>query len=112
MNGDENVLLSALLNLVINAGEALPAGGTVQVFGRGSSGNRFEIVVEDNGTGMDPETASRVFEPFYSTKLEQKGTGLGLSLAKKTIEDHGGSISVESAPGRGTRVTVLLPMAE
>jgi len=59
---------------------------------------------------MDPETVNRVFEPFYSTKLDQKGTGLGLSLAKKTIQDHGGSISVDSAPGRGTRVAVFLPL--
>ncbi len=110
IEGDENVLLSALLNLVINAGEALPEGGTVRVSGQGAPERRFKIVVEDNGTGMDPETVSRVFEPFYSTKLEQKGTGLGLSLAKKTIQDHGGSISVDSTPGRGTRVSVSLPL--
>jgi signal transduction histidine kinase len=110
--GDENALLSALLNLVINAGEAQPHGGSVRVRGRPVSRESFEVVVEDDGPGMDAETVQRAFETFYSTKLDQKGTGLGLSLARKTVQDHGGSISVDSAPGKGTRITVRVPIAE
>jgi len=108
--GDENLLLSALLNLVLNAAEAMPQGGAVLVTGQEVEAGRFQIVVADSGEGMDKETLGRIFEPFFSTKLDKKGTGLGLSLVRRTIVEHRGSIDVKSAPGEGTRVTVTLPL--
>ena len=72
----------------------------------------FEIVVEDEGMGMDPETQARIFEPFFSNKHDRKGTGLGLSLVRRTILEHLGDIRVKSKPGEGTRVTVKLPVQE
>jgi signal transduction histidine kinase len=107
--GDENLLLSALLNLVINAGEALPRGGEVRVRCV-LAGLQAEVTVEDGGLGMDAETLSRIFEPFFSTKLEKKGTGLGLSLVRRTILEHQGNIAVKSSPGKGTQITIVLPV--
>ena len=73
--------------------------------------NRVELIVEDKGLGMDESTLARVFEPFFSTKLDKKGTGLGLSLVRRTILEHEGTIEVASSPGQGTRVAVKLPLA-
>lgn len=108
--GDENLLLSALLNLVLNAGEAMPHGGVVQV-NASRMGTQFVLIVEDSGIGMDKATLGRIFEPFFSTKLDRKGTGLGLSLVRRTLLEHHGTIDVHSEPGKGTRVTVSLPLA-
>jgi C4-dicarboxylate-specific signal transduction histidine kinase len=110
VHGDENLLLSALLNLVLNAAESMPEGGTVRVIARVSADGRFEVSVEDDGRGMAPSVLERIFEPFFSTKLGQKGTGLGLSLVRRTILEHQGEIDVTSSPGVGTRVLVRLPV--
>jgi len=67
----------------------------------------MRIIIEDDGIGMTPETLARAFEPFYTTKA--KGTGLGLAICRRIVESHGGTISLESKPGRGTCVTVELP---
>lgn len=108
--GDVDLLQSALINLLLNAGDAQKdrAGGVV--IGGREVGGRFEIAVEDQGIGMDPATLARIFEPFFSTKGKQ-GTGLGLSLVRRTVQDHQGTIKVESRPGIGTRVLVQLPLA-
>lgn len=108
--GDENLLLSAFLNLILNASEAMPEGGLVRVTGE-CVGDRFMIVVEDEGRGMDKATLARIFEPFFSTKLDKKGTGLGLSLVRRTILEHRGTIDVQSVLGKGTRIAVSLPLA-
>ena len=110
VNGDENLLLSALLNLVLNAAESMPDGGTVRVWAGMGADGQFEIVVEDRGRGMEPAVLARIFEPFFSTKLGQKGTGLGLSLVRRTILEHQGDIDVKSEPGVGTQVLVRLPV--
>lgn len=110
VNGDENLLLSALLNLILNAGEAMAADGVVRVTGTCEAG-KVVILVEDEGRGMDKETLSRIFEPFFSTKFDKKGTGLGLSLVRRTILEHHGTIDVQSELGKGTRVLVTLPLA-
>lgn len=109
VQGDENLLLSAFLNLVLNAGDAMATGGLVRVIGR-REGNLYHVIVEDQGAGMDTETLSRIFEPFFTTKSGQKGTGLGLALVRRTILDHQGTITVKSEHGLGTRVTVVLPV--
>jgi len=103
---DRETFRSAILNLLINATQAMDAGGQLMVRTR-SAGLGVLIELIDTGPGMSPETLARVFEAFYSTK--QGGSGLGLPTARKIVEAHGGNIEVESAPGRGTKVAIWLP---
>jgi two-component system sensor histidine kinase HydH len=108
VKADAARLKQALLNVVLNAHDAMPDGGELIVQTRaGSDGVR--LTVTDTGTGIDPEVLHRIFDVYYSTK--SGGTGLGLATTRRIIEGHGGSISVESEPGRGTRFTVRLPAA-
>ena len=104
---DEQQLRQALLNLVRNAGEAMPAGGrlTVRLALDPPSGYRLDIT--DSGAGIDAANLPHVFEPFFSTK--EGGTGLGLALTQQIIMEHGGTISVVSEQGRGTAFTVRMP---
>ena len=104
---DEETLYGALLNLVINAMQAMEDGGTLTVRTRLT---RFGIALDliDTGCGMSDETAIRMFEPFYTTK--DGGSGLGLSLAQKIIAAHAGRIDVQSELGRGTQFTLEFPM--
>ena len=106
-------LRDALVNLVINAVDALPAGGTIRLLTRdetGPDGTRTVVVsVADTGTGMDAETQRRLFEPFYTTKPPGKGTGLGMPMVAAIVERHGGTIDVRSAPGQGTCISLHLP---
>ena len=76
----------------------------------GDQGRRVEIEVRDTGAGVPPEVRDRVFEPFFSTKTS--GSGLGLALVKKIAEDHGGGVSLQSAPGEATRAVLWLPAAD
>ena len=103
---DRETFRSALLNLLINATQAMEAGGQLMVRTR-AAGLGVTIELIDTGPGMSRETLARVFEAFYSTK--QGGSGLGLPTARKIVEAHGGTIDVESAPGRGTKVAIWLP---
>jgi signal transduction histidine kinase len=103
---DRETFRSAVLNLLINAVQAMDAGGQMVVRTRAAGlGVILELI--DTGPGMDPETLAKVFRAFYTTK--QGGSGLGLPTARKIVEAHGGTIDVESAPGRGTKVTIWLP---
>jgi two-component system NtrC family sensor kinase len=98
-----------LLNLVINAAEAMPAGGDLWLeTGRSEDGNDILLSVQDSGPGMSPEQISSLFEPFYTTKPE--GTGLGLAISYGIVERHGGTIEVSSQAGQGTTFTVRLPL--
>ena len=111
---DKIQLELALLNLILNARDAMPAGGTVQV--RASpvmeGGRRaVAIVVTDNGAGMDAETARRASEPFFTTKEQGAGTGLGLAQVAEVVKQSGGRLAIDSEPGRGTIVTLILPAA-
>lgn len=103
---DPRRLKEALLNLVANAIEATPPGGEVVVEVR-PAGDDVEIVVRDTGRGMAAETLRRIGTPFFTTRDD--GTGLGVVLARSVIAQHGGSLSYDSEPGRGTRVRVTLP---
>ena len=101
-------LYAALLNLVLNAMEAMgPEGGNIWVHTRQTS-NRVILALIDDGCGMNQETLRHVFEPFYTTK--QDGSGLGLPTARRIIEGHGGRIGMRSEPGRGTQFTLEFPM--
>ncbi len=119
---DPNQLENALLNLCVNARDAMPEGGLLtlatrnatltaaQVAGWGiDPGDYVEIAVADTGTGMPPDVAARAFDPFFTTKGVGKGTGLGLSQVYGFVTQSGGSVRIESAPGAGTTVRLFLP---
>ncbi|MDZ4197884.1 MAG: ATP-binding protein [Kiritimatiellia bacterium] len=111
-SGDRVQLRRALQNIVNNAVQAAPVpGGEVTVSCR-RDGSVLEIRIQDNGCGIPPEQLARVFEAFFTTKGEGKGTGLGLFIAKQVIEDHGGTIRINSQVGQGTTVRIQLPCAE
>lgn len=106
---DINLWRQVLLNLSKNAQQAMPSGGILelQTYRRD---NQVMLDIIDNGQGMSPETQSRMFDAFYSTKRD--GSGLGLPTVRKIVEAHGGTIACESAVGRGTRFSIALPIAE
>jgi signal transduction histidine kinase len=97
-----------MLNLCRNGLEAMPGGGTLAVR-VALAGGGLEIVVADTGGGIAAEHLPRIFEPFFSTK--EHGTGLGLALTQHIVAAHGGTIGIDSAPGRGTEFVVRLPVA-
>ncbi|PZR18555.1 MAG: histidine kinase [Archangium gephyra] len=104
-------LVQVFVNLITNACHATPTGGSITV--RTSHRDDQAIVsVTDTGLGMAPDTQARIFEPFFTTKPDGKGTGLGLSIVQGIVENHGGSISVSSEPGKGTTFTLKLPMLQ
>ncbi len=105
-----------LMNLAVNARDAMPAGGTLaletsNLDGRGT-GSYVALTVRDTGHGMDDATRAQVFEPFFTTKGGTGGTGLGLSMVYGIVQQSGGQVSVESAPGRGSSFRILLPRAD
>jgi signal transduction histidine kinase len=106
LEGDLSLLTSALVNLVKNAVQVSKPGQTVRLTGR-RDGTRYRVEVEDEGPGIDAAALPHIFEPFYTTR--EKGTGLGLPLARKLLEAHRGTLTVESRPGR-TVFTAELPL--
>jgi two-component system cell cycle sensor histidine kinase/response regulator CckA len=125
---DPAQLRQILLNLVLNARDAMPQGGKIGLITRAAEfpaegellsevgpvpGRRaVSVLVKDNGCGMDAETRARLFEPFFTTKKLGEGTGLGLATVQRIVGELGGVIEVESEPGRGTSIRVLLPVIE
>jgi signal transduction histidine kinase len=110
ISGDPVQLGQVLLNLCINSRDAMPDGGSLTIASRRvASAEQVEIQVRDAGVGMTQEVAGRVFEPFFTTKELGRGTGLGLASVHGTVSQHGGSISLDTAPGQGTTFTILLP---
>ena len=105
--GDYSQLRQALLNLFINAFQAMPEGGKIDVNVIPSSGGEIEIVVQDSGCGVPQENLSRLFDPYFTTKI--RGFGLGLSIVERIVQEHGGVISVVSQQGNGTAFTIKLP---
>jgi signal transduction histidine kinase len=102
----ESTLRRALLNLVQNALDAMPAGGTLIVAGD-STATHVQIQVQDNGNGIPAHQLTRIFEPLYTTK--PGGTGLGLYIVQQIVAAHGGQVTVASGEGRGTTLTLTLP---
>jgi CheY-like chemotaxis protein len=123
VKADVNHMETALLNLAVNARDAMPQGGTITIAADlvtfsavpGAAALNDECVVlsvSDTGEGMDPETLARATEPFFTTKGVGKGTGLGLSMVHGMAEQLGGRLRVESQRGNGTKVEIWLPLAE
>jgi len=109
IQADADMLRRALVNLVANAIDAMPNGGTLSVSAGPRPGGGYSVVVEDTGVGIPANERERIFEPYFTTKVS--GLGLGLVLTKKIVDAHGGEISVDSTPGKGTRIEVSLPEA-
>jgi signal transduction histidine kinase len=108
---DPELLKTCFLNLMINAVDAMPGGGELRVVvrrARETGADALAITVTDTGRGMSPEDVRAAFEPYFSTK--DAGLGLGLALTRKILADHGGSIALDSAPGRGTTARIVLPL--
>jgi signal transduction histidine kinase len=106
--GDADTLQQVMLNLVTNARDAVESGGEIRIVtSRRESDRTIELVVADTGHGIAPEDLTRIFDPFFTTK--STGTGLGLSLTHGIVREHGGTIDVESTPGRGTRFVLAFP---
>jgi len=109
ITADASQLRQVFVNLVVNAIHAMPGGGTLEVSTR-TSGNRVVLTVRDNGIGMSEEVLKEIFIPFFTTKDVNEGTGLGLPVVHGIVTSHGGVIRVDSAPGRGARFDVDLPL--
>jgi signal transduction histidine kinase/ActR/RegA family two-component response regulator/HAMP domain-containing protein len=111
--GDPAQLESALLNLALNARDAMPTGGsltfTTQVVSDGGAGRFVEVSVEDTGTGIEESVLAHIFEPFFTTKGPGKGSGLGLAAVYGTVQSHGGMLKVESKVGVGTTFKLYFP---
>jgi two-component system NtrC family sensor kinase len=116
---DPGQMQQVFVNLLVNAGEAMPEGGrllvkTRKIFGSPSAptsvgGDAVQIIVSDTGIGIPPENLRKIFDPFFTSKDVGQGTGLGLAVTHGIVEGHGGSIAVESSPGEGTTFTVTIP---
>ncbi len=106
VDGDQ--MRQVAINLILNAGAAMPEGGTLTVGTALEDGKYIAITFADTGSGIDEEHLEKIFEPFFTTK--ERGTGLGLAITRQIIELHQGKIDLESEPGRGTTVTIRLPL--
>jgi CheY-like chemotaxis protein len=126
IKGDYAQLQNMLLNLALNARDAMPEGGTLTIEteavgpaeessamsgGKVMPGSFLRVRVIDTGTGMEESVRARAFEPFFTTKGQGKGTGLGLASVYGTVKSHNGMIELDSAPGKGTTFTIFLPLA-
>jgi signal transduction histidine kinase len=108
VNGDPAMLRQALLNLALNACQAMPDGGTLHIHCK-PAGRRVLMIVADTGTGILPEHLSRIFDLYFTTK--PKGSGIGLSMVYRIVQMHDGEIDIESTPGKGTTFRLFLPRA-
>ncbi len=109
VEGDAGQVQQALVNMVLNARDAMPCGGCIAVRLE-RDGDDAVITFADTGPGMDEETRTRIFEPFFTTKPAGSGTGLGMAITYGIVQGHHGTIALESAPGQGTRFTIRLPL--
>jgi len=111
VKGDANQLIQVLMNLMINAQQAMDGKmGTIAITSGSPNAGVVEVRIADTGPGMPEETSKRIFEPFFTTKASGKGTGLGLAVTYGIIKDHGGNIRVESEPGDGATFIITFPV--
>ena len=109
VNADPAMLRQALLNLALNACQAMPDGGTLRITCRAAARRRVEIDVDDTGIGIPPENLQKIFDLYFTTK--EKGSGIGLSMVYRIVQLHDGEVEVQSTPGRGTRFRLVFPQA-
>jgi signal transduction histidine kinase len=110
VSGSADKLKQVMFNLIANARDAMPAGGTITLSGRHEDRD-VGITVADTGAGIPAEIRGRIFDAFFTTKREASGVGLGLSVVHAIVTRHNGTIAVESTPGQGTRFRIVLPRA-
>jgi signal transduction histidine kinase len=124
IQGDANQLQQVLMNLGINAADAMPKGGTLTISNQSvyldedfcrqhlalDPGQYIQVLVSDTGEGVREEDRARIFEPFFTTKESGKGTGLGLSVVYGIVKNHRGLVEVQSQKGQGSTFTVYLPV--
>ena len=111
--GDAGYLRQVFLNLINNSMDAMPQGGGLRLrlrYPAPGNGDQVTVEVEDTGVGMNAETLAHIFEPMFTTKFIGTGAGLGLAISEQIVRQHAGSITVESKPGHGTCITILLPV--
>jgi signal transduction histidine kinase len=109
INGDHDHMMQVMLNLVLNAVQAMPESGTLRMVAAPEGDQHIKLTVADTGHGIPPDVLPKIFEPFVTTKARGQGTGLGLTVVLGIVQEHGGSIAVDSMPGQGTTFTLLLP---
>ena len=109
INADPGMLSQALLNLALNACQAMPDGGALKLACRATSRRRVEVDVEDTGVGIPPEHLGKIFDLYFTTK--DQGSGIGLSMVYRIVQLHDGEVEVQSTPGRGTRFRLIFPQA-
>jgi PAS domain S-box-containing protein len=112
IRGDASNLSNALLNLCVNAGDAMPENGTLSLRTRNLADGWVEVQVEDTGSGMTDAVLAKALDPFFTTKPQGKGTGLGLSMVYGAVQAHGGRLDIQSRPGVGTRVSLRFPAGQ
>ena len=106
---DEPSIRGALMNLMLNAIEGMREGGTLSIV-VAHTGESLRLEIADTGPGIGEDEAKKLFEPFYTTKAQ--GLGLGMPYPNKVIEQHGGTVSLNSRPGEGTTISIVLPSAQ
>ena len=116
VHGDPGQLHQMLLNLALNARDAMPGGGELRLESRDLEPDKGRqqmlLTVRDTGTGIAPDVCPRIFEPFFTTKASGRNTGMGLAIVQRVVQSHGGSVRVDTVPGQGTAFLVALPLAQ
>ncbi|MBW1728778.1 MAG: hypothetical protein JRJ62_14670 [Deltaproteobacteria bacterium] len=107
---DSDRFSQCLLNLYLNALQAMDTGGRLTIENSITEGNSINIEIKDTGSGIKTEDLNKIFDPYFTTKA--KGTGLGLAIVHKIIEAHNGQIKIRSVPGQGTVFTIVIPVKE
>jgi len=109
--GNAGKLQQVFTNLLLNARDAIPAGGSIEISTIPSDDHSLIVEISDTGMGIAPENVAKIYDPFYTTKGVGRGTGLGLAVSYGIVQEHSGHIGVESSPGRGTTFKITLPTA-
>jgi signal transduction histidine kinase len=110
--GNSGKLQQVFTNLLLNARDALPSGGSIRISTIPSDDHSMIVEISDSGTGIAPENVAKIYDPFYTTKGVGRGTGLGLAVSYGIVQEHSGHISVESTPGHGTIFRISLPTVQ
>jgi two-component system NtrC family sensor kinase len=106
----ENQIKQACIAILLNASEAVSENGDILMKTSNPDKNNIKLEIKDNGVGIPPEDIPHIFEPFFSAKQKASGIGLGLAIVHGIIQSHKGRVDVESEPGRGTTISVILPV--